>query len=100
VKAVSPSGGRGAEVAPDVNRSLQELPDHHDALDLVGALVDLVILASPHALDGVVLDEAGTDEQRTACTVTFIATSAAKHLAAAPKKDRSGSLRSDLAAAT
>jgi hypothetical protein len=98
VKAVSPSGGRGAEVAPDVNRSLQELPDHHDALDLVGALVDLVILASPHALDGVVLDEAGTDEQRTACTV--IATSAAKHLAAAPKKDRSGSLRSDLAAAT
>src|SRR4051794_2852088 len=75
----------------------EQLAGHHDALDLVGALVDLGDLGvAQHPLDRVV---AGVAVAATALVVTSIATSEAKHLAAAPKKVRSESPRSDRPAA-
>jgi hypothetical protein len=52
-----------------------------------------------HPLNGVVLGVAVATSSCTASVVISMATSEAKHFAAAPKKGRSASARSDLAAA-
>jgi hypothetical protein len=62
------------------------LAGHDDALHLVGAFVDLGDLGiAHHPLDREVAGVAMPPSSWTASTVTFIATSEAKHLAAAPK---------------
>ena len=80
--------------------SRQQCPRHDDALNLIGALVDLGDLCvAHHAFDREVDGVAGAAEQLTALVVTSIATWEAKHFAADEIKLSVGSPRRARAAA-
>ena len=80
--------------------SRQQCPRHDDALNLIGALVDLGDLCvAHHPFDREVDVLAGAPNSCTALVVTSIATSEAKHFAAAEMKLSPGSPRWARAAA-